>query len=136
MIVFDASTLVGAALKVDSVPEQALLRAAEIDILVLSSAVDAEIAEVLARPKFSRVVSAARRRRFLEVLRGEAVWFQPSVRVFDCRDSRDNMYLELALAAGAETIVSSDSDLLVLNPWRGVRILTAADYLAVPGISP
>jgi hypothetical protein len=45
------------------------------------------------------------------------------VRVTDCRDPKDNKYLELALAAGAETIVSSDDDLLVLHPWRGVRIL-------------
>jgi hypothetical protein len=37
--------------------------------------------------------------------------------------------LELALAAGAETIVSSDDDLLVLDPWRGVRILRPAEYL-------
>ena len=45
------------------------------------------------------------------------------------RDPKDNKYLELALAAGAETIVSSDEDLLVLHPWRSVRILRPADYL-------
>ena len=43
---------------------------------------------------------------------------------------RHNKYLELALAAGAETIVSSDDDLLVLDPWRGVRIMRPAEYLA------
>ena len=42
---------------------------------------------------------------------------------------RHNKYLELALAAGAETIVSSDDDLLVLDPWRGVRIMRPGDYL-------
>ena len=50
-------------------------------------------------------------------------------RVTDCRDPKDNKYLELALAAGAETIVSSDDDLLVLDPWRGVRIMRPTDYL-------
>jgi uncharacterized protein len=54
------------------------------------------------------------------------------VKVTDCRDPKDDKYLELALAAGAETIVSSDDDLLVLHPWRGVRILRPADYLALP----
>jgi predicted nucleic acid-binding protein len=44
---------------------------------------------------------------------------------------RDNKYLELALAGGAETIVSGDYDLLVLHSWRGVRILQPADYLAL-----
>jgi hypothetical protein len=52
-------------------------------------------------------------------------------RVTDCRDPKDNKYLELSLAAGAETIVSSDDDLLVLDPWRGVRIMRPAEYLDV-----
>jgi predicted nucleic acid-binding protein len=51
------------------------------------------------------------------------------VPVTDCRDPKDDKYLELALAAGAETIVSSDEDLLV-HPWRGVRILRPVDYIA------
>jgi predicted nucleic acid-binding protein len=53
------------------------------------------------------------------------------VRVTDCRDPKDDKYLELALAAGAEIIVSSDDDLLVLHPWRGARILRPADYHAL-----
>ena len=48
----------------------------------------------------------------------------------DCRDAKDDKYLELALASGAEVIVSGDADLLVLHPWRGVRVLRPADYLA------
>jgi len=30
-----------------------------------------------------------------------------------------------------EIMVSSDDDLLVLHPWRGVRILRSADYLGI-----
>jgi uncharacterized protein len=107
------------------------LRAAEIDVLAFSAAVDTEIADVLNRPKFARVVSRRRRERFLRLLRDAAIWFEPSVGVTDCRDPKDGKYLELALAAGAEMIVSSDDDLLVLHPWRGVRILKPADYLAL-----
>ena len=58
-----------------------------------------------------------------------AVWFEPTICLTDCRDPKDNKYLELALTAGAETIVSGDDDLLILHPWRGVRILQPADYL-------
>jgi putative PIN family toxin of toxin-antitoxin system len=100
-------------------------------VFALSAAVDAEIAGVLARPRFARTISLARRQRILEILRRAAVWFKPAVRVTDCRDPKDDKYLELALAAGAEIIVSSDDDLLVLHPWRGVRILRPADYLAL-----
>ena len=47
-----------------------------------------------------------------------------------CRDPKDNKYLELALVSSAHTIISSDNDLLTLHPWRGVRILTPARYIA------
>lgn len=133
MIVFDASAVVSAALREDSTPERALLRAEESDIFALSAEVDAEIAGVLERPRFAAAVSAVRRARILDVLRGGAVWFSPSEPVADCRDAKDNKYLELALAAGAWAIVSGDADLLVLHPWRGVRILRPADYLAEAG---
>jgi len=131
LIVFDASAVVSAALKADSVPERALLRAEEVDVFALSAPVDAEIVGVLKRPKFASAIALLRRQRFLAILRSAAVWFEPAVRVTDCRDAKDNKYLELALAAGAETIVSGDIDLLVLHPWRGVRILLPADYLAI-----
>lgn len=120
MIVFDASTLVSSALKVGSTPERALLRALEADVLALSTAVDREITDVLNRPKFAASLSRERRENFLDVLRRSALWFEPIVSVNDCRDAKDNKYLELAIAAGADTIVSSDDDLLALHPWRGV----------------
>ncbi len=132
MIVFDASALVGAALKRNSVPEMALLRAEAMDVLALSTAVYAEIAEVLARPRFAGVIATDRRERFLTSLRDASVWFEPVIAVSDCRDPKDNKYLELALAAGAGTIVSSDEDLIALHPWRGVRILRPAVYLDLP----
>jgi len=131
LIVFDASTVVSAALKADSIPERALLRAEEVDVFALSAAVDGEIADVLNRPKFARPIPHERRERFLRILREAAIWYDPAVRVADCRDAKDDKYLELALAAGAEIIVSSDDDLLVLHPWRGVHILSPADYLAL-----
>jgi putative PIN family toxin of toxin-antitoxin system len=84
----------------------------------------------LSRPKFARAISLARRERFLEELRRSAIWFEPSIAVSDCRDAKDDKYLELALAAGADMIVSSDEDLLVLHPWRGIPILSPADFLA------
>ncbi len=130
MIVFDASAVVSAALREDSVPERALLRAEATDLFALSAEVEAEIVEVLGRPRFARAVTAARRARILDTLRAGAVWFAPAERVTDCRDAKDNKYLELALASGAGVLVTGDADLLVLQPWRGVRILRPAEYLA------
>jgi predicted nucleic acid-binding protein len=69
LIVFDASSIVSAALKADSIPERALLQAEEVDVFALSAAVDTEIAEVLNRPKFARAISRRRRERFLRLMR-------------------------------------------------------------------
>ncbi len=131
MIIFDASSLVSAELKADSVPERALLRAEQLDVFALSTEVDSEIVAVLNRPKFAGAITPSRRAWVIDRIRGAAIWFEPAVRVSDCRDPKDNKYLELALAAGAEIIVSGDHDLLVLKPWRGVLIIQAAEYLSL-----
>ncbi len=41
------------------------------------------------------------------------------------RDSDDNMVLECALEGKAHYIVTGDNDLLVLNAFRGIRIVRA-----------
>lgn len=87
------------------------------------------MAEVLSRPKFARILTPDRRREVLELLTAAALWVDPTERVEDCRDAKDNRYLELALAAGAAVILSGDEDLLTLDPWRGFRILRPADFL-------
>jgi putative PIN family toxin of toxin-antitoxin system len=88
-----------------------------------------EVAEVLARPKFALVLTSDRRSEILELLAAAALWVEPAEKVGDCRDAKDNCYLELALAAGAVAIVSGDEDLLVLHPWRGIRILRPAQFV-------
>jgi predicted nucleic acid-binding protein len=64
VIVFDASAVVSAALRENSVPERALLRAEETDIFALSAEVDAEIAGVLGRPGFAAAISRRGGRAF------------------------------------------------------------------------
>ncbi len=118
-----------AALNPDGMPRRAIVMARAIGSIALSQAVYAEIAGVLARPKFRRVLSDDRRQEILALLGAAAVWFEPVEVVTDCRDGTDNRYLELALAAGADTIVSGDDDLLVLDPWRGIRIVRPAEFV-------
>jgi uncharacterized protein len=95
----------------------------------LSEAVFSEVAEVLSRPKFVRILTDDRRREALALLAAAALWVDPTEKVEDCRDAKDNRYLELALAARATLIVSGDEDLLVLDPWRGVRVLRPAQFI-------
>ncbi len=45
------------------------------------------------------------------------------------RDQTDNRILECAIAAKAGIIVTGDMDLLVLNPFRSIQILTPRQFL-------
>ena len=132
LAVLDASSVVGAALRPGGIPRRALLAVRARGSIALSSAVHDEIQDVLGRPKFAAVLTPDLRQEILELLTVAALWVEPAIQVTDCRDSKDNKYLELALAAGAEVIVSSDNDLLVLNPWRRIPILRPAEFLALP----
>jgi putative PIN family toxin of toxin-antitoxin system len=129
-VVIDASIVVSAALKRNSIPRRAIGLARVHDVICVSDAVEREIREVLLRPKFRNLIAPARRRRLLNLLLAGSVRAVPTEVVRDCRDDKDNQYLELALAADAKVIISGDRDLLDLDPWRGVRIVPAADYVA------
>ena len=133
IVVFDASTFVSAALRANSVPERALLRAvAQPNRLILSRDVEDEYREVILRPKFDRFVSIERRQLILDIVifAGERV--EPAELVRECRDPSDDKYLALAAAGRADVIVSSDArHLLSMHPWRGIAVLSPADYLAL-----
>jgi putative PIN family toxin of toxin-antitoxin system len=54
---------------------------------------------------------------------------QPQCTISDCRDPDDNRVLECAIEAKATFVVTGDYDLLDLNPYRGIAILTPRDFL-------
>jgi putative PIN family toxin of toxin-antitoxin system len=91
-----------------------------------------ELARVLARPrirdKYHIIAADIRTILDLILLRGEFV--EPVERVTVCRDPKDNVFLEVALAGRAEVIVTGDDDLLGLHPFRGIPIITPAAFLA------
>ncbi len=132
IVVLDASTFISAALKANSLPEQALLRAvARPNRLILSQAVEDEYREVIFRPKFDRFVSLERRRRILGIVLVAAERVEPTETVRECADPKDDKYLALAAAGSADVIVSSDvHHLLSMHPWRGIPILSPASYLS------
>jgi predicted nucleic acid-binding protein len=52
----------------------------------------------------------------------------PPRTVHDCRDHEDNLVLDLAAEVGALLVVSEDTDLTSMSPWRGVPILRAREF--------
>lgn len=53
----------------------------------------------------------------------------PPPRTPACRDPHDVPFLQLALAAKADALVTGDGDLLILAPLRGVAIITPAQAI-------
>lgn len=128
--VFDTNVIVSALLLGKSTPAKALLRALEVGEILVSASTIKELNEVLARPKFERYVTTEERERFLAAFLARAELIEIHLSVDACRDPKDNKFLELALSGSATAIVTGDPDLLALDPFENIRIITAADLLS------
>jgi uncharacterized protein len=137
-VVLDTSTLVGAALKPGSVPHQALLLALARADVCASVQTWLELEHVMQHRRFDRYLPRGVRLEFAALLRQSMQFFavtpadeaavQPP-----CRDTTDNKFLALVQVCQANVLVSSDDDLMVLNPWCGVPVLRPAEFLARVG---
>ena len=135
-VVFDTGTLVGAALKPDSVPHQALSLALARCEVCASPQTWMELELVMQRDRLDPYLPRATRLAFVALLRQGMQFFavppadeqllQPP-----CRDPKDNKFLALTQVCGAHVLISSDDDLLVLSPWRQVPVLSAAAFLSL-----
>jgi predicted nucleic acid-binding protein len=47
----------------------------------------------------------------------------------ECRDKKDDKYLELAVSGRATHVISGDTDLLVLHPFRGIDVVRPEEFL-------
>ena len=127
--VFDTNVIVSALLFNDSVPGQAFIRALNHGMILVSGALVGELSRVLGRDRFDRYVTREERDEFLESLIRESNLIEITEAVQVCRDPKDDQVLELAVNGNATYIVTGDADLLVLNPFRGVEIVTPAEFL-------
>ncbi len=128
-VVVDTNVLISALLRFPSIPGQAVSKALDSGVLLVSDATMAELADVLARPGFDHYVRLDDRRQFLRQLARTAE-FVPIVNlVRECRDPKDDKFLEVALNGNADVILTGDADLLKLHNWRDIAILSPAKYL-------
>ena len=87
-----------------------------------------ETAVVLARPKFN--VSIEYITHLIHSIEELANYISVTGAIQNvCRDSDDDKILECALLANVDYIITGDDDLLVLEEFRGIRIITAKEYL-------
>ncbi len=90
-----------------------------------------EVEDVLRRPKFGLLAEQVY--RIMGIFMETFAMVTPTITVEDITvDPDDNRILEAAYAAEAQTIVSGDRHLLELVSWRGISVLTPADFLILP----
>ena len=88
-----------------------------------------ELDDVIRRKKFDKYVAREKRLEFLAAYLRQAELVEVSESIRECRDSKDDKFLELAVEGDATHLVSGDDDLLVLNPFRGIPVIDPAAFL-------
>jgi uncharacterized protein len=127
--VFDTNAIVSGLLLPESKPRQAFDRAQDQGSILISIQILTELNEVLSRKKFDRYLPEEKRKRFLAVLAKDAELIEVTEEIAECRDRKDNKFLELAICGNADCIISGDKDMLELNPFRGIAILKPDEFL-------
>jgi uncharacterized protein len=127
-IVIDTNVVVSGIILPGFSAARALLQA-QGGIVLASDATIAELQEVIIRPRFDRYIAREVRLKLAEEYAQKCRKVAITAPIRACRDPKDDKFLELAVHGRAELIVTGDEDLLALHPFRGVEILTPADYL-------
>ena len=118
LFIFDTNILISAVLFKHSNPRKAFDAATSSGRIAASGATLEEFKEVLLRPKFDKYVSIESRLSIMKQFEELITLSEISVSVQDCRDPKDNKFLELAVSTNASFLVTGDKDLLVLHPFR------------------
>jgi putative PIN family toxin of toxin-antitoxin system len=130
-VVLDTNVVISSMLMPFSIPRQAVDRAIREGRLLISAATLMEVDEVIHRPRFDQYLSEEERIEFLTTLVHDAELVNVVDKVTDCRDPRDNKFLELAVSGKATHIVTGDSDLLTLHPFRSITVVSPNAFLTL-----
>ena len=98
-------------------------------IVVRSNDTLSEFTQTFARPKFDKYVDPLTRHHIVSVFEKKSFLIEVTIQINECRDKKDNKFLELAVTPGADCIITGDKDLLVLHPFHNIPILNAADFI-------
>jgi len=127
--VFDTNVIVSALLIKKSTARDALDKAKRLGVILLSLDTIEELRDVLSRSAFDRYIDEDDRLKFLALLVKDAKLVEINESVKECRDPKDDKFLELAVNGRAALIVSGDKDLQVLHLFRNIPILSPREFL-------
>ena len=134
--VLDTNVLVGAVIVRAGIPGQVLDHAEQRTFeSVTSEPLLLEIETVLIRPHLQARTGWDRERILIfidELMTYTTLAAESATSLSEVvRDEMDHLVLEAAIAGEADYIVSGDKDLLVLESYEGIQIVTPAQFLAI-----
>ncbi len=127
-VVLDTGIVLSALLFPGKNPHRALLKAQQGHVLASDETL-LELAEVMSRSRFDRYLERGLRRELVADYTNacETILILHPIRA--CRDPRDDKFLDVAVHGRADAIITGDQDLLILNPFRSIAILSPRDYI-------
>lgn len=129
LFILDTMILLQAMLSRHSGAYYTLKKADSIGTILVSNETLEEFEKKLKLPKFDKYQSLNKRIAFYNAFSLVALNIEVSLNIKACRDPKDDKFLSLAVTAEADCIVSLDEDLLVLQPFQGIPILTPSGFL-------
>jgi uncharacterized protein len=127
-LVVDTNVFVSAALKENSLPFLVARWIDRHDGLLKSAATEDQLLEVLGRPYIAAATIPSLREGLARML-AAAELVPIAEHIAASRDPTDDKFLELAVNGRADLIVTGDRDLLALNPFRQIPIVTPAAFV-------
>ena len=127
-IVIDTNVLISAGLLPESKTAQVLALAVEHFVIAQNQDTWHELETRIARPKFDRYFGESGRLRHLVAIAQLIQHFEMSTQVSVSRDKTDDKFIALAIDSGAALIVSGDPDLKDVKAYKGIEILSPAQF--------
>lgn len=84
----------------------------------------AEFITVSQREKFSKFFLKKDVEKLIELFSAFGILYKTRSKITDCRDSKDNFLLNLAIDSKADLLATGDKDLLILKQIGKTRIIT------------
>lgn len=128
-VVLDTNVVVSALLRSGGLPEAVLTVALDrIAQLCISEPVLKEYQEVLSRPKLG--IARKRVETALKRIREVSLWVAPSTPVAACIDPDDDIFVECAVAAEADYLVTGNSAHFP-EVWGNTQIVTPREFIGI-----
>ena len=128
-VVVDTNVLVSALIGRRLRPFIGALKTNRLQLIFSKETFD-ELLEVLQRPHLARYFTQSDAKELVNLLNARMDLVNISTHVNDCRDAKDNIFLDCALSGSVDYVVTGDPDLLELNPYKGIPIISPLIFLS------